>query len=82
MKILLIIDQFDAENNGTTISAKRFSKILKNSGHEVRVVSTGNNSEDKFTVKEWRIPVFGLLVESQGMAFALPNRNTLEHVIS
>lgn len=82
MKILLIIDQFDAENNGTTISAKRFSKILKNRGHEVRVVSTGNNSEDKFTVKEWRIPVFGSLVESQGMAFALPNRNTLEHAIS
>jgi glycosyltransferase involved in cell wall biosynthesis len=82
MKILLIIDQFDAENNGTTISAKRFAKILKSRGHEVRVVSTGNNSEDKYAVKEWRIPVFGSMVESQGMAFAFPNRNTLEQAIS
>ena len=29
MKILIVIDQFDDANNGTTISAKRFA-VIKN----------------------------------------------------
>ena len=28
MKILIVIDQFDNSNNGTTISARRFCKRL------------------------------------------------------
>lgn len=32
MKILLVIDQFDADNNGTTISAKRFASVLRKHG--------------------------------------------------
>ena len=30
MKILIVIDQFDDANNGTTISAKRFAEGLMN----------------------------------------------------
>ena len=36
MKIVLVIDQFDDANNGTTISARRFAQALKNHGNEVR----------------------------------------------
>ena len=31
MKILIVIDQFDNSNNGTTISARRFAKGLQES---------------------------------------------------
>lgn len=47
MKILIVIDQFDDANNGTTISAKRFAEGLINLGHEVYVVSTGEANENK-----------------------------------
>ena len=33
MNILLVMDQFDAANNGTTISARRFAAGLRQRGH-------------------------------------------------
>lgn len=49
MKILIVIDQFDNSNNGTTISARRFAKGLQDAGNEVYVVSTGDKQgEYKF----------------------------------
>ena len=53
MKILIVIDQFDDANNGTTISAKRFAEGLMNLGHEVYVVSTGKPAENKYVVKKF-----------------------------
>ena len=38
MKIVLVIDQFDDANNGTTISARRFAQALRDHGNEVRVI--------------------------------------------
>ena len=35
MKIVLVIDQFDDANNGTTISARRFAQALRDHGNEV-----------------------------------------------
>ncbi len=83
MKILLIIDQFDNANNGTTISAKRFAEVLKRHGNEVRVVSTGAQGEDKYAVKEIPLPpIANQIVKNQGMAFARPERATLEEAIA
>ena len=52
MKVLLVIDQFDNANNGTTISARRFAETLGRHGNEVRVVSTGEAADGKYVVKE------------------------------
>lgn len=82
MKILLVIDQFDAANNGTTISAKRFATHLREHGNEVRVVSTGAPSEDKYVVAEWKSPIGEKLIKSQGMAFGKPEIDVLENAIS
>lgn len=82
MKILLVIDQFDADNNGTTISARRFAQALENHGNEVRVVSTGEEREGKYVVREWKIPFFDGLVKSQGMCFGRPDKKTLEEAIA
>ena len=48
MKIVLVIDQFDDANNGTTISARRFAQALKNHGNEVRVIATGKPADYKY----------------------------------
>lgn len=85
MRILLVIDQFDSDNNGTTISARRFAETLKRHGHEIRVVTTGDATTediDKYNVREFRVPIFDGLIKSQGMCFARPNRTTLEEAIS
>ena len=81
MRILLIIDQFDNDNNGTTISARRFADTLRRHGNEIRVVCTGEDREDKYAVREFRVPLFDGLIKSQGMCFARPNKTTLEEAI-
>lgn len=84
MKILIVIDQFDNSNNGTTISARRFAKGLQEAGNEVYVVSTGEKQDEyKFNVKELPLPPgISHLVRSQGMNFAIPNTEVLEKAIS
>ena len=79
MKIVLVIDQFDDANNGTTISARRFAQALKNHGNEVRVISTGKPADYKYAVRQMRFfPVVEHLITSQGMRLAIPNRHVFE----
>ena len=83
MNILLVIDQFDDANNGTTISAKRFAEVFLQHGNEVKVVTTGRKSENKYDVREcWLPPVVNRIVKQQGMTFAKPDRKVLERAIS
>lgn len=83
MKILLVLDQFDNDNNGTTVSAKRFAQTLKDHNNEVRVVSIGEPREGKYTVGElWLPPVVNRIVKNQGMAFAQPDEAVLRQAIA
>ena len=41
MRILFVIDTYDTNNNGTSISAQRFAAELRRRGHDVRR-SAGN----------------------------------------
>lgn len=82
MKILIVIDQFDSANNGTTISAIRFAEALKDNGNEVSVVTTGTPGKNKYIVKELPLtPLVAHIVHSQGMRFAVPNKKTFEEAM-
>lgn len=86
MKILLVIDQFYEANNGMTISARRFAKVLGDHGHEIRIVSTGSSRDpdlyaDSYSVPKQYIPFFDRLVAKQGMTFARPDGEVLERAI-
>lgn len=79
MKILLVIDQFDQGNNGTTISARRFAQALAADGNEVRVAAAGKPARGKYPMPEIHfLPVADSIIRSQGMVFAKPNRSVLE----
>ena len=84
MKILIVIDQFDNSNNGTTISARRFAKVLQDAGHEVFVASTGTQKDEyKYNLRELPLlPGISHIIKSQGMSFAIPNSEILEKAIS
>ena len=79
MKIVLVIDQFDDANNGTTISARRFAMALKEHGNEVRVIAIGKNTDYKYAVRQMKFPpVVEHLITSQGMRLAIPNKHVFE----
>lgn len=69
MRIVIVIDQYDNENNGTTVSAARFVSHLRARGHEVRICSTGKPGPDKYVMKTHIFPVIDPLISSQGMQF-------------
>ena len=72
MKIVLVVDQFDHSNNGTTITAQRFAEELRRRGHTVKVLAAGEPEQDKICVPFHTIPFFQWLVDAQGMCFAKP----------
>ena len=79
MKIVLVIDQFDDANNGTTISGRRFARALAAHGNQVRVIACGKPAAYKYAVHQMHfLPVVEHLVSSQGMRLAIPNRHVFE----
>lgn len=82
MKILLVLDQFDNDNNGTTMTARRLADTLTKHGHEVFVVSTGKPAKNKYVVKEiFMTPVVRHIVHSQGMVIARPDKKVLREAM-
>lgn len=82
MKILIVIDQYDNGNNGTTMSARRFVEALERHGHKVSVVSTGRPKPNKYVVKKLPLtPIVSHIIKSQGMCFAIPSKKVLTKAI-
>ena len=73
MHIVLVMDQYDRQNNGTTVTARRLAESLRAAGHTVTVLAGGTPEEGKLCASKHRIPFFQKLIESQGMCFAKPD---------
>ena len=80
-KLLVVLDQYDSENNGTTITARRLVNGLINLGCNVKVISAGKQEENKFTVRELKFPIIDKVIKSQGMMFAMPDEDVLYEAI-
>ena len=79
MKIVLVMDQFDDANNGTTISGQRFARALAAHGNQVRVIACGKPADYKYAVHQLHLlPMAEHLITSQGMRLAIPNRHVFE----
>lgn len=81
MVIVFVIDMFDIKKNGTTMTAQRFTKYLRQNGHEVRVVSTGEEEPGKYVVPERHIPVVDYFSKKQSFIFAKPDENVLRNAL-
>lgn len=86
MIITLVIDTFNVNNNGTTISAMRFAATLISRGHTVRVVACGEPGDapgqereglEMFWVPELVVPIASRLAHRQNTVFARPVQESL-----
>lgn len=82
MKILLVIDTYDTNNNGTSISAQRFAAVLREHGNEVRILTTGEPAPDKFVLKEFKVPLFNDLIHSHGFQFAQVDLDIIREAVA
>ena len=73
LKIVHVLDLYDQPNNGVATATKRNVKLLRDLGHEVKILSTGESDVDKIVVDEFSLPFFQHLVDAQGFTFAKPD---------
>jgi 1,2-diacylglycerol 3-alpha-glucosyltransferase len=81
MKIAYVIDQYDNQNNGTSVSAYRFAHYLRARGHDVRIVATGKQAPDKFVVPTRNFGPLNPIFRIHGMAFGKPDKAALEKAL-
>lgn len=81
MKILFVIDQLQSSSNGISISALRFASSLRENGHEVRFVTTGEKEENLYIVPERHIFIATCFAHAQEQLFAKPVKSVLYEAI-
>lgn len=91
MIVTLVIDTFNTNNNGTTISAMNFSEVLSKRGNSVRIVTCGDpaksgldpeSSYEMYYLPEHIIPIASYFAHKQRTLFAKPINATLVKAIS
>lgn len=80
MKILFVIDQNGA-NNGVTVSAQRYAAVLRQRGHEVRFMGTGDVGPGGWELEQFHLPVFDKLISAHGMIFAKTDLNVIQEAV-
>ena len=78
MKILIAIDTYQTNNNGTSISAQRYADMLRQHGHEVRILSVDSSD---YRLSERHIYPFDRLIHKHGFRFANSLSSTSEQTI-
>ncbi len=85
MRIAIIADVLGEENNGTSVTVKRLIYNLKGRGHDVLVVSPGDEHTDTdgyFTMDKIDFKIFSNYVRENGVEFAKPDKEVLKKLIS
>ena len=82
MNILFVIDTYQTNNNGTSISAQRYAQQLRQRGHEVRIVCADENpAEDTYMLQEKHYYPFDNLIHKHGFRFAQPDEAIIREAV-
>ncbi len=89
MKILIAIDTYWTNNNGTSISAQRFTQVLRKHGHEVRIVATDERypnetglKDDLYLLPELHLYPFNSLIHKHGFRFAHCDKKVIREAVA
>lgn len=84
LKIAQVIDVYENSTNGGAISTQRFTKLLREDGNKVIVLSTGNPETDKIVLKEFYPPVAYLkkIIMHMKFVFAVPDKIVFEKIFT
>lgn len=89
LKLLFVINNLYTRGNGLSASARRTIILLRERGHDVRVLSSGTTEQAQacnFTAPEFPLPArhFPLadaIISAQGYAFAKPERKVIKQAV-
>lgn len=89
LKLLFVINNLYTRGNGLSASARRTITLLRERGHDVRVLSSGsaeqaqacNFTAPEFTLPAMRFPLADAIISAQGYAFAKPKRRVIKQAV-
>ena len=73
MKIILVTDEYGSLNNGTTMTAHRFYQMLRERGHDVHMLASGELTEPDYRARAGQYPIATKVAAKQGFGFAVPD---------
>lgn len=90
LKLLFVINNLYTRGNGLSASARRTITLLRERGHDVRVLSAGtaeqaqacNFTAPEFTLPTRRFPLADAIISAQGYAFAKPKRKVIKQAVA
>jgi glycosyltransferase involved in cell wall biosynthesis len=82
MRIAMVIDAWDDQNNGAVVSTRRFTDLLRTRGHTVEVLATGEPVPGKVSFRTFFIPTPGGIMQKMRLPFAWPDRTVLEETLA
>lgn len=80
MKILFVIETIDNQN-GTSVSARRFASELRRRGHEVKFLTTGIPDSNRFVVPELHLPLVNGLVKRHGFQYSKADEDVIREAL-
>lgn len=79
MIITLVIDQYGEDNNGTTMTCRRLSEVLRQHGHKVRILAGECAGEEElYETGYTKLPIVYQVCRSQGMVLAKAKQKVIE----
>jgi len=80
LRVAMVLDTYDDARNGAVISTQRFTRLLREEGHKVFIVSTGTEEPDKVILKEFYPPVSMIkrIMQRMKFIFAWPDTKKLK----
>ena len=83
MIILFVIDNYESQSNGATITTRRFREALMKRGHEVRVLTISSKKEkDIYALKERELPLVTGIVHKQDTMFAKADKEIIKNALT
>lgn len=90
LKLLFVINNLYTRGNGLSASARRTITLLRERGHDVRVLSSGtaeqaqacNFTTPEFALPARRFPLADAIISAQGYAFAKPKRKVIKQAVA
>ena len=90
LKLLFVINNLYTRGNGLSASARRTITLLRERGHDVRVLSSGtveqaqacNITAPEFTLPARHFLLADAIISAQGYAFAKPKRKVIKQAVA